>query len=102
MKLPWDDRYSCAHPTTKPFNKAMADLSVIIVNYNVAYFLEQCLHSVFRAVDGLDVEVFVVDNDSVDGSVAMVREKFPQVDLTAMKENLGFSRANNLVIKRAT
>lgn len=80
----------------------MADLSVIIVNYNVAYFLEQCLHSVFRAVDGLDVEVFVVDNDSVDGSVAMVREKFPQVDLTAMKENLGFSRANNLVIKRAT
>jgi glycosyltransferase involved in cell wall biosynthesis len=50
------------------------NLSVIIVNYNVKYFLEQALLSVRRAAKGLDVEVFVVDNNSVDDSVAMVRE----------------------------
>lgn len=80
----------------------MVDLSVIIVNYNVAYFLEQCLHSVYRALDGLEVEVFVVDNDSVDDSVAMVRRKFPQATLIASDENLGFSKGNNLAMRRAT
>ena len=54
-------------------------LSVIIVNYNVKYFLEHCLLSVMRASEGLEVEVFVVDNTSTDGSVAMVRNKFPSV-----------------------
>ena len=51
-------------------------LSVIIVNYNVEYFLEQCLHSVVNAAKNYDTEIFVVDNNSVDGSVAMVEEKF--------------------------
>ncbi len=76
-------------------------LSIVIVNYNVQYFLEQCLHSVYRSGKGLDMEVFVVDNQSVDGSVEMVREKFPQVRLIANKENLGFSKANNQAIRRA-
>lgn len=76
-------------------------LSVIIVNYNVQHFLEQCLHSVRKAANGIDCEVFVVDNNSVDGSVQMVKEKFPEVILIANKENTGFSKANNQAIRIA-
>lgn len=74
-------------------------LSVIIVNYNVEHFLEQCLYSVEKAILGLDVEVWVVDNNSVDGSVSMLRQKFPWVKCIANTENLGFSRANNQAIR---
>ena len=77
-------------------------LSVIIVNYNVKYFLEQCLHSVAKAARGIDVEVFVVDNNSVDGSVQMVADKFPAVRLIANRDNRGFSRANNQAIAEST
>ncbi|MBP5412898.1 MAG: glycosyltransferase [Bacteroidales bacterium] len=76
-------------------------LSVIIVNYNVAYFLEQCLQSVSTAVKGIDAEVFVVDNSSVDNSVEMVQQKFPWVQLIANKDNLGFAKANNQAIRSA-
>jgi O-antigen biosynthesis protein len=76
-------------------------LSVIIVNYNVKYFLEQCLKSVFISGKDMEMEVFVVDNNSVDGSVEMVKEKFPKVKLIANKENTGFSHANNQAIKKA-
>ncbi|MFN2423492.1 MAG: glycosyltransferase family 2 protein [Cryomorphaceae bacterium] len=79
----------------------MIDLSVIIVNYNVEYFLEQCLHSVLKATKGLECEIFVVDNNSVDGSIAMVEEKFSEVILIANKENLGFSKANNMAIRKS-
>lgn len=74
-------------------------LSVIIVNYNVQHFLEQCLHSVRKAASGIEMEVFVVDNNSVDGSVQMVKNKFPEVHLIANKENVGFSKANNQAIR---
>ena len=80
-------------------------LSVIIVSYNVEKFLSQCLVSVERAIDqvGKDlVEVFVVDNDSVDGTCAVVKEKFPWVSLIENKENTGFSVANNQAIKIST
>ncbi|SHK59976.1 glycosyltransferase [Rhodothermus profundi] len=77
------------------------DLSVIIVNYNVRDLLEQALHSIFRAAEGLSLEVFVVDNNSVDGSAEMVRSRFPQVQLITNTENVGFSRANNQAIRRA-
>ena len=77
-------------------------LSVIIVNYNVQYFLEQCLQSVFAAAEGIETEVWVVDNNSVDGSVAMVREKFPQVHLIANHDNTGFAKANNQALKECT
>ena len=77
-------------------------LSIVIVNYNVRYFLEQCLHSVQDACRGLDIEVFVVDNASVDGSSRMVRDKFPDVILIENKENRGFSAANNQAITRAS
>jgi len=76
-------------------------LSIIIVNYNVKYFLEQCLHSVRKAVNGLDAEVFVVDNNSVDGSIEMLHEKFPDIHTVANKENVGFSSANNQGIELA-
>jgi len=74
-------------------------LSIIIVNYNVKFFLEQCLHSVFKALKEINAEVFVVDNNSVDGSVEMISEKFPSVKLIANKDNKGFSKANNQAIK---
>ena len=73
-------------------------LSIIVVNYNVKYFLEHCLLSVFRACEGLEAEVFVVDNASTDGSVAMVRERFPQAILMANTENVGFAKANNQAV----
>jgi GT2 family glycosyltransferase len=79
-------------------------LSVVIVNYNVCYFLEQALLSVRRAAErlGEPVEVFVVDNNSADSSVAMVQARFPEVILLANKDNPGFARANNQALRRAT
>ena len=76
-------------------------LSVIIVNYNVQYFLEQALLSVRRAAQQLETEVFVVDNNSVDDSVRMVQEKFPEVQLIANADNPGFAVANNQAITQA-
>ena len=76
-------------------------LSVIIVNYNVEFFLEQCLNSVYAALKHVEGEVFVVDNNSIDGSLAMVAEKFPQVTLIANKDNVGFSKANNQALRIA-
>jgi GT2 family glycosyltransferase len=70
-------------------------LSVIIVNYNVQYFLEQALLSVRKASKGIDSEIIVVDNASTDNSVSMVQDKFPEAILIANRNNLGFSRANN-------
>ncbi|MBL7888562.1 MAG: glycosyltransferase [Bacteroidia bacterium] len=74
-------------------------LSVIIVNYNVQHFLEQCLHSVRKAAKNVSTEIFVVDNNSVDGSVEMVKAKFPEVVLIENKKNTGFSYANNQAIR---
>ncbi len=78
------------------------DLSIVIVNYNVKYFLEQCLHSVKKAMQGLETEVFVVDNNSVDGSCSHIRERFPWVKLIENRENVGFSKANNQAIRAAS
>jgi len=79
----------------------MIKLSIIIVNYNVKHFLEQCLISVFKALGDIPSEVFVVDNNSVDGSCALVKERFPNVTLIENKKNHGFSYANNQAIKKA-
>ncbi len=73
-------------------------LSIVIVNYNVKHFLDQCLTSVRRAIKGIEADVWVVDNNSVDGSVRLVKEKFPEVRLIDNKDNVGFSRANNQAI----
>ncbi len=80
----------------------MSQVSIIIVNYNVKYFLEQCLVSIAKAMDGLNVEVIVVDNASSDGSVESIQHQFPWVRLIANSENVGFARANNQGIAKAT
>jgi O-antigen biosynthesis protein len=77
---------------TQPFKYKIA---VIIVNYNVEFFLEQCLNSVQKALENVSGQVFVIDNNSIDGSVEMVERKFPQFNLIANKDNKGFSKANN-------
>ena len=76
-------------------------VSVIIVNYKVKYYLAQCLHSVFRAMEGIDGEVIVVDNDSQDDSISYARELYPQVSYIENKENVGFARANNMAIRQS-
>src|SRR5690242_12134412 len=76
-------------------------LSVVIVNYNVKYFLEQCLHSVLKACSGMESEIIVVDNNSLDGSMEMVKQKFPSVHCISNKDNRGFSKANNQAIQVA-
>lgn len=70
-------------------------LSIIIVNYNVKYFLEVCIHSVLRATEGIEAEIIVVDNSSTDSSCSMLKERFPEVVLIENKDNKGFSKANN-------
>ena len=83
-------------------NSYYMKLSIIIVNYNVKFFLEQCLFAVEKAMKGIEGEIFVVDNNSVDGSVAMIQHRFPNVKLIENYQNVGFSRANNQALEKAT
>jgi GT2 family glycosyltransferase len=76
-------------------------LSIIIVNYNVKYFIDQCLLSVKKAIRNIDAEIFVVDNNSTDGSCSMIKNKYSDVYLIENKKNKGFSYANNQAIKKA-
>ena len=76
-------------------------LSVVILNYNVRYFLELCLKSVEAAIQDIDAEIIVVDNDSKDGSCDMVKALFPEVKLIANKKNHGFSKGNNIGVLKA-
>lgn len=76
-------------------------LSVVILNYNVKYFLELCLKSVEEALVSINAEIIVVDNDSSDGSCEMVRQKFPSVTLISNHSNVGFAKANNQGVKVA-
>ncbi len=74
-------------------------VSIIIVNYNVKYFLEQCLSSVLKATADLSCEVFVVDNNSTDGSISYLESKFSTVHFIANTENVGFAKANNKALQ---
>jgi len=76
----------------------MVDLSIVIVSWNVKNLLRECLESLYKYTSGIKFEVFVVDNNSSDGSAEMVKELFPQVHLIENKQNLGFSKANNQAI----
>ena len=76
-------------------------LSVIILNYNVQYFLELCLRSVEAAISNIDAEIIVVDNNSEDGSCEMVKALFPNVNLIENKANYGFSKGNNIGVLQA-
>lgn len=77
-------------------------LSIVIVNYNVKYFLEQCLYSVRAAITGLDAEVWVVDNHSTDGSIEYLRPRFPEVNFIENQDNPGFAKANNQAIRMSS
>jgi GT2 family glycosyltransferase len=78
------------------------DLSVIIVSFNVRDFLKQCLETVIKASENINVEIFVIDNSSDDDSCTMVELEFPQVILIKNKTNRGFSAANNQAIRKAS
>jgi GT2 family glycosyltransferase len=71
-------------------------LSVIILNYNVRYFLEQCVLSVQKAIQNIDAEIIIVDNNSSDDSCAMMKSRFPNVKLVENKKNSGFPKGNNI------
>ena len=77
-------------------------ISVIIVSFNTSSLLQQCLADLFAHSGDVEMEVFVVDNNSKDDSVAMVKNEFPQVQLIANKENLGFAAANNQAWKQSS
>lgn len=76
-------------------------LSVIILNYNVRYFLEQCVLSVEKALAGIDGEIIVIDNNSPDDSCAMMKSKFPHIKLIENRENSGFPKGNNIGVAQA-
>ena len=77
-------------------------LSIIIVNFNVKYFLEQCLNSVLNGVLNIEAQIIVIDNNSNDGSKDFFTNKFPNVHFIWNKENVGFSKANNIGLAQAT
>ena len=86
----------------------IVNVSIIIVSYNVKYFLEQCLSSVMKAIrersgisGELEAEVFVVDNNSADGSIEYLEARFPSVHFISNKENTGFAKANNQALQAA-
>ena len=76
-------------------------LSVVIVSYNVRSFLTACLDSVQRALEGIESEVFVVDNHSSDDSVEAIARDYTWVHLINNNDNLGFSKANNIAIRES-
>jgi len=79
----------------------MTKISIVIVNYNVKYFIRQCLQSIYKSKTTADIEVIVVDNNSQDGSIEMVQSEFPDVLLIHNKDNVGFSKANNQGFEKA-
>jgi hypothetical protein len=79
----------------------MPDLSIIIVSWNVKDLLDECLASVFANTDNLDLEVFVSDNLSSDGTPEMVKQKYPQVHYIQNEGNIGFTKANNRALVKA-
>ena len=80
----------------------MPKLSIVIVSYNVKYYVAQCITSVLRSQGGVDADITVVDNHSQDGTVEFLRKRFPSVKVVASNHNLGFARANNIAIKATT
>ena len=83
-------------------SKLIIDLSIVIVSWNVRDLLRQSLRSIYRETVRSNIEVFVVDNSSHDGSAAMVSVEFPQVRLISNTRNEGFAKANNQAIRQAS
>ena len=76
-------------------------LSVIILNYNVRYFLEQCVLSVQNSIQNIDAEIIVVDNNSSDDSCEMMKQRFPNIKLIENAANSGFPKGNNIGVREA-
>ena len=89
-------------PTFVRLENPALTLSVIIVNYNVKYFLEQCLYSVSKAAEGLAAEILVIDNLSTDDSICYLKPKFPQVKFIESNANIGFSKACNTGLRQSS
>lgn len=79
----------------------MPDLSIIIVSWNVRDLLAACLESILRSAPGLTIEIIVVDSASEDGTVDMLRQRFPQVSLLPQTANIGFTRGSNIGLAAA-
>lgn len=80
----------------------MVNISIIVVTWNNKNIISACLDSLFEADNAANLEIIVADNDSTDGTADFIREKYPQVELICNSQNLGFAKANNLGIRRAT
>jgi GT2 family glycosyltransferase len=76
------------------------DISIVIVGWNARHYLELCLDSLAKAPPRRQMEVLVIDNASTDNSAEMIEAKFPWVKLIRSKENLGFAKGNNVVIRQ--
>ena len=79
----------------------MKDISIIIVNWKVRPLLKKCLDSILKYKDNLNIEIFVIDNDSRDGSPEMIMADYSNVNMISLPSNQGFAKANNLGIKQA-
>src|SRR5579871_2179827 len=80
----------------------MPDLSIIIVSWNAKEYVRRCLSTLRTACEGLTTEVFLIDNDSSDGTPIVVEREFPEVNVIRNPENIGFAGANNVGMRRAT
>tara|TARA_B100000959_G_C14930481_1_gene603433 strand:+ start:534 stop:1469 length:936 start_codon:yes stop_codon:yes gene_type:complete len=80
----------------------MVDLSIVIVNYNAKTYLELCLQSIYKTINGINYEVFVVDNNSSESIEDMMNKNFPDVNLSLNTSNEGFAKANNKAIKKCS
>ena len=76
-------------------------VAIVILTCNQKRMLEETLESLIKKMNYKNYKIFLVDNGSVDRHDLMVKKEFPQVDITRNKENLGFSKANNIGIKKA-
>ena len=79
----------------------MKDISIIIVNWKVKKLLKKCLDSILKYKEDLDIEIFVIDNNSNDGSLEMITSNYPEVNMISLFINSGFAKANNLGLKKA-
>lgn len=79
----------------------MMDISIIIINYNTIRLVIDCIESIFRHTEGVKYEIIVVDNASIDGSVSILKTRYPQLLVIANDKNVGFGQANNIGLTKA-
>ncbi|MEN9742671.1 MAG: hypothetical protein RLZZ65_476 [Bacteroidota bacterium] len=78
------------------------DLSIIIVSFNTNEITAQCIESIYKSKFSIEIEIIVIDNNSIDGTKENIRQRFPNLNLIELNENIGFSRANNIGIDKST